>query len=252
MGNSGMRRQRRKIGILVPSSNTTVEYDFQRALPDYVSLHAARMWLVGSNEDVLERMDEDLDDGVDHLASAAVDLIVYACTGGSLKGGPGYDQAVQARIEKRADGIPAISASSAVLSAIKELGLKKLTVVTPYPKEMTDTVGRYMEGCGFKVLNLAGRNHQSNLAIAEDYSENIIDFAMAQLHPDSDGLFFSCTNWQTADVAGIIEDKTGVPVITSNQATIWATLKAIRCEKTVPGFGRLLAFRPQDHSAKVG
>jgi maleate isomerase len=56
-----MSEERKKIGVMLPSSNTTVEYDFQRIVPGHVSIHGARMWVVDSSVEVLERMNEDVE-----------------------------------------------------------------------------------------------------------------------------------------------------------------------------------------------
>jgi maleate isomerase len=233
--------ERTRIGVMLPSSNTTVEWDFQCLLPAETSLHAARMWLTGSDADGLERMNQDIETAAEHLASAAVDVIVYACTGGSLVEGPGYDKKIKARIEELS-GIPAVPTSTAVLEALEQLGATKLSVATPYPETMTRMVGEYLEGNGFEVLALEGRAHASNLEIGADPDEAIVDFVCQAVAPDCDAVFLSCTNWNSMGVAQRLEEETGKPVVTSNQATIWSTLRTLGLKQPVEGYGRLLGM----------
>jgi maleate isomerase len=231
----------RKIGLMVPSSNTTVEQDFQAVAQPGLSLHAARMWLTGSDADVLERMNADIDLCARHLASAGLDLIVYACTGGSLMEGPGHDRRVAARISGIADGTPTITTSTAVLQALQALGLHRLSVVTPYPPAMTALVAKFLTGNGFEVCGIAGRGHGSNLEIGADPLDDITTFATANTDDAADGIFLSCTNWRAMSVAARLEAETGRPVVTSNQATIWATYRAAGITAAIPGYGQLLA-----------
>jgi len=229
-----------KIGVMVPSSNTAVEIDFTRTRQPGLSLHAARMWLTGSDADVLERMNEDLETAARHLASADVDLLVYACTGGSLLKGMGYDSELARRISHLAGGIETITTSTAVLDALKAMGLRRLSLLTPYPETMTRIVREFLEANGFEVASFAGRGHGSNLEIGADSPEAIVGFAAEHTAPEADGIFCSCTNWRSMAAAEGIEHATGKPVVTSNQATIWSVYRRIGMGQPLEGFGELL------------
>ncbi len=230
----------KKLGLMVPSSNTSVEIDFRRAARPGVSVHTARMWLTGSDADVLDRMNEDIDTAAKHLGSAAVELIVYACTGGSLYGGVGSDTKTARRLTELSGGIPAVTTTTAVLEALKALSIRRLALLTPYPVRMTEIVRHFLEDNGFEVLSVAGRGHGSNLEIGDDPPEAIVDFALDNLAEESEGIFCSCTNWRSMAAAEEIERRTGKSVVTSNQATIWAAYRRIGITDPIEGYGRLL------------
>jgi len=78
---------RGRIGLIVPSSNTTMEEELRRALPDGVSLHVARVKLRKVTVEELQRMEEYVEAAADTLADAGVGIIAYGCTTGSLVGG---------------------------------------------------------------------------------------------------------------------------------------------------------------------
>ena len=229
-----------KLGLMVPSSNTSVEIDFRRVARPGLSVHTARMWLTGSDADVLDRMNEDLETAARQLGSAAVELIVYACTGGSLYGGIGHDTETARRVTELTGGIPAVTTTTAVLEALRALDIKRLTLLTPYPERMTEIVRNFMEDNGFEVLSVAGRGHGDNLEIGDDPLESITAFALDHLAEAADGIFCSCTNWRSMAVAEAIEAATGKPVVTSNQATIWATYRRLGITEPIEGYGRLL------------
>lgn len=229
-----------RIGVMVPSSNTSVEIDFARVARPGVSIHSARMWLTGSDADGLDRMNEDIATAARHLGSADVRLLVYACTGGSLLKGAGWDRALAREISELAGGVPTITTSTAALDALDALGLERLSLLTPYPPTMTRIVREFLEDNGFEVLSVAGRNHANNLEIGNDPIDAIVDFALANRAESADGFFCSCTNWRSMAAAEAIERATGKPVVTANLATVWATFRAIGVTDPIEGYGKLL------------
>ena len=219
-----MSPTRTKIGLMVGSANISVERDFRNAAPDSVSLHGARMTLTGGDADAIRAMDPEIDSCAEHLGSAAVDLIVFGSTAGTLIGGPGYDAAVSERISARAGGIATLATSTAVLAALAALGLTRVSLVTPYADEVTDLIADFLSAGGHDVVSRAGRGLGSTLAFGDDPLATIIDFVNANVSDNADGVFLSCTNWRAMDVAQALEDALGKPVVTSNQATVWAAL----------------------------
>jgi maleate isomerase len=236
-----MAAQRLKVGAIVPSSNTTLEPDFQRALPANASLHTARIWLVDTTAEDLAQMNEEAETAARHLGSAAVDAIAYCCTSGSFLGGPGYDDALLAKLVSAAGGTPTVGTSPAMVEALKLSGIRKVSVVTPYTDAINERLTVFLEGHGFEVLSMAGQQIVPNLEIGAQTPEVIATFAKANLSPEADGLFLSCTNWRSMEVAEALEQETGLPVVTSNQATIWATFRALGIRESVAGYGKLLS-----------
>jgi maleate isomerase len=235
-----MGEQRLKVGAIVPSSNTTLEPDFQRALPANASLHTARIWLVDTTAEDLAQMNEEAETAARHLGSAAVDAIAYCCTSGSFLGGPGYDDALLAKLVSAAGGTPTVGTSPAMVEALKLSGIRRVSVVTPYTDAINGRLTVFLEGHGFEVLSMTGQQVVPNLEIGAQTPETIARFAKANLSPNADGLFLSCTNWRAMEVAEKLEQETGLPVVTSNQATIWATFLALGIRESVAGYGKLL------------
>jgi len=115
---------RANIGLVVPSSNRVCEQEFHKMAPEGVSIHTSRMLLV----DVEKLSEMPMETAVKLVATAEPDLIVYACFVGSLLGGPGYDMYLSKKIEELT-GIPALTAATAVLEAIKTLNIKRIAVI---------------------------------------------------------------------------------------------------------------------------
>ena len=81
-----------RIGLLAPSSNTTVEPEFYRALPEGVTLHTARLPITTVTPESIGKMADSLDVESKMLASADVDVIILGATAPSFLKGLGYDR----------------------------------------------------------------------------------------------------------------------------------------------------------------
>ena len=242
---------RRRIGLLLPSTNSVMEPDFYRLAPPEVTVHTARMWMwkgsPGSEEegDHYRRMNQDIDDASRNVASANVELMVYACTGGSFLEGPGGEREVMDRIENVTQ-VPAISTSYAILEGLRELGLRRLSIATPYSDAINQRLKLFLEGNGFQVVSIAGnevpRTGDNKAGGPNDQDpQTIRDFVLDMVSPEADGVFCSCVGWRAVEVTEELEQRLGKPVVTSNQATIWLALKRLGITTPIKGHGRLLA-----------
>src|SRR5438045_360274 len=137
---------RKRIGLLVPSTNTTCEADFQLVVPRGYTVHGQRLWLTNDalGEDGMLRMNGEIETGARYLATARVDVISYGCTTGSFFKGPGWDREMLERIEKTA-GVPAVGASPSVVEALRALGARRISVATPSPEWNNARLRPYLE-----------------------------------------------------------------------------------------------------------
>ncbi len=235
---------RKRIGVMVPSTNTTCEADFQMVAPEGTSIHGQRLWLTNDalGEESMTRMNAEIESGARYLATANVDVISYGCTTGSFFQGPGWDRTMIEVIEGAA-GVPAVATSPAVVDALHAFGARCLSVATPYPEWNNRKLRAYLEALGFEVANLEAEPtaaRSGNQGINDQEPEVIAEFASATFRPDADALLCSCTAWRSVEAVEEIEQRIGKPVVTSNPAAIWAALHAIGVTEPITGYGRLL------------
>ena len=238
----------KRIGIILPSANNVFEPDIQRLMPGDVSCHTARMpitnvsLLAQEQAEAMKQMEEAMEECARSLATAGMDAMAYACTTGSLLGGLGYDQKVIQRIQD-VGSAPAVATSAAVVVALRTLGINKVCVVTPHSEEVNAKIQPFLEGNGFQVISMAGKGlgTRNPLEIGDDPPEDIYDFALDNWDPEADGMFLSCTNWQALDVVEQLEQASGKPVVSSNQATIWTALQMVGYAEPIRGYGQLLS-----------
>jgi len=235
---------RTRIGVMVPSTNTTFEADFQLVAPRDVTIHGQRLWLTNdaAGEAGMNRMNDEMEAGARYLATARVDVVAYGCTTGSFYRGPGRDREMLDVIE-RAAGVPAVAAAPAVVAALRFFGARRLSVATPYPDWNNARLRAYLEASGFEVLNLEGEPHAArsgNQGINDHDPEEVVAFASRVCRQEADALLCSCTAWRSTEAVAELERRTGKPVVTSNQASIWAAFRALGLAPGLRGFGRLL------------
>ncbi|MEM2430216.1 MAG: aspartate/glutamate racemase family protein [Nitrososphaerales archaeon] len=231
---------RGRIGLLIPSSNTTMESELWKVVPDGVSIHVARMRLIEATIESLKEMVNDALKAADDLATADVNIILYGCTTGSLIGGVKWEQELSEKIRLRT-GIKTITTAFAVNEALKELSIKSVAVATPYINELNEREKLFLEECGFKVVKIKGLNILKNTEIGKQPSWVSYKLAKDVYTPEADGIFISCTNFRTFDILEKLEIDLNKPVVSSNSASLWLALKELGVRERIKGYGKLLA-----------
>lgn len=213
---------RARIGLIVPSSNTTMEAEFSAYVTDGVSVHASRLSLRRVAERELIDMSKEVEKCAELLSDAQVDVIVYGCTTGSLIKGKGYDEETERRIVKTT-GIPAIATAKAVVDVLREKGIKKVAVATPYTEEINIKEKDFLIENGFEVIGIKGLGIEENVQIGRQplYIAYRLGKSLIQVCPEAEALFISCTNFRTFGIINSLSCDIGKPVITSNQASLW-------------------------------
>jgi maleate isomerase len=234
-----LRHKSLRVGLLVPSSNTTVEPEFYRALPTDITLHTARLFLTEITPEAILKMVEDLEQQSRLLASADVDVIVMGATAPSFLKGAGYDREVVARIEK-ATGKPATTTSTALLRALRFLGLRRLVLGSAYTDKVNAIARGFLEANGFDVAGAHGLGMVDNLAVGRLGPESAYELARSAARVDIDAVVLACTNWRSMDVIERLERELGKPVLSTTQVSVWDALRLVGYRGEISGYGRLL------------
>jgi maleate isomerase len=218
----------RKIGLIVPSSNTVMEPDFYRSLPDGITLHTARMFLEDVTAETEARMlDEFTLPAARDLATVRPDVVVFGCTSAGALRGNTYEEELIREVG-RVSGAPAVSVNKSVRETLRKANASRLVVVTPYLDELNVRIRASLEGDGFEVLHIEGLGIRENTAIAQVPQGKIVALAqraLAGLQPDA--LFVSCTNFPAISALPVLRGMFPFPVISSNQAVLERTLDVL-------------------------
>lgn len=214
-------RAAKRLGLVVPSSNTVVEPDFGAHMPPEIGVHTARMHLSEATpEDERVMLEVHAPQAAQDLGTLKPDVVVFACTSaGAILGTDG-----EARLEQdlaAATGATIVSTNAAVAKALRARGARRVAVLSPYVEALNEAIAATLTARGFEVTQIDGLGITENFAIAEVEPAAIVAFAEERLRRDEcDTLFVSCTNFRAAEAADELAQTFGVPVVTSNLATI--------------------------------
>ena len=213
----------RRIGLLVPHTDTTLEWDLQRTFAGQASIHTERLFLESVTIEAEIRMvEEETPRALEYLRSIRPDVIVFGCTSaGALYGVEG--EAAFTRSLGESLGCPAISAFGSVLAHLQRLAVRRLALFTPYPDSVHTKVAASIRETGVEIVwedwaDLERDEDIGNL----DPSDLASRLGAANLPDGCDAFFASCTNLRIDEVASSVATALGVPVFGSNTAIITA------------------------------
>jgi len=230
-----MENWERKLGLIVPSWNTVMEYEMQRMAGGAMSVHTQRISHTADTEENLMWMGTQVPAAAQLLAHAKVGVICYGCTAGGFLKGPQYDREIGDQI-KAATGIPGATSASAITDALRALGVTRVSVATAYEPWLNEKVKQYLEAAGFEVLAIQGFGTQAHAAVTPD---RVAALAKDVDRPGAQAVFISCSNLRTLEIIESLERDLGKPVVTSNQGSMWKMLRLVGDRRAVPGAGRL-------------
>lgn len=211
---------KKKLGIIVPSWNTVMEYECQRLAPEGVSVHFTRIAHTNDDEATLLHMIHEVPALAELLAHAKLDAICFGCTGGSFVR-PTMDREITDVIEKKT-GIPATTTATALVEAMREMNVSRVAIASPYPKWLNERLVAFLAGKGIEVVRERGLDTECPAFLPPERS---MALAREVDCPDADGIFISCTNFRSLEGVEALEAELGKPVLTSNTTTMWHTLR---------------------------
>jgi len=225
----------KKLGLIVPSWNTVMEYEVQRMAGGAMSVHTARIPHTADTEENLLWLGTQAPGAATLLSHAKVDVICYGCAAGGFLKGPVEDRALGSKIEE-ATGIPVAVSSSAVADALRTLGAARVSLASPYAPWLNERLRQYLESDGFEVTAMQGLNTQAHAAVTPERIEALV---MEVDRPEAQAIFISCSNFPTLGLIESLERKLAKPIVASNQASMWKMLRLMGDRRALPGAGRL-------------
>jgi maleate isomerase len=218
----------RRLGLLLPSSGTVQEADFYRRVPPHVTVHSARMRLAATTEaDEVRMLDAHTLPAAADLATIRPHVVVFSCTSAGALRGRAYEGELCRDIAATVNA-PVVSTMDAVRRELARLGVRSVTVVTPYPEALTASVRASLEADGLTVAAAAGLGLADSLEIAAVRPDEIARFAAETFRRSpADAVFVACCTFRAFDARPAIVAELGVPVVTSNRAALDAALRVL-------------------------
>lgn len=230
----------RRIGLLLLATDHTTERDFARhCSPDEVGVYVGRIAFENPTvPDNLQRMLPRLSQSVALiLPGERLDVLCYSCTAASVIMG---DEVVEATVQEAKPDVPVVTPARAARLGLDRLGHRRISILTPYVPEVGEAVAAYFRGHGFEIAGVTCFGLEDDRDMARVSPDSLVAAACEAAAPDADALFISCTALRAFEVVEAIEERIGRPVVTSNQASLWLSLRHVGIERPVHGAGRLL------------
>ena len=254
----GQPRNEVRIGLIVPSSNVTLERELPRLLAQRegsglggVSFHSSRVRMRSVTPEELAGMNAQAARAAQGLADASVNVVVYGCLVAVMAEGAGAHREAEARLEAvlAAEGqpVPVVSSARALVDTLRLMGATRVAVVAPYLPALTQRVCAYLENEGVGIAAARSLSVSDNRVVGQLDPQLLVRIAR-QLPRDVDAVVLSaCVQMPSLPVLQETEDRLGVPVISAATATAFQVLRTLGVTTRVAGAGRL--FSPAFDSA---
>ena len=247
-----MKHKNRRIGLIVPSSNVTMETEIPALLrkreeifPDRFTFHSSRMRMKSVIKEELERMDDDSVRCAFELSDAAVDIQAYACLVAIMSRGHGYHKTSEKRLfeatKKNGMPTPSVNSAGALIEGMHSLGMKKVSIICPYMKPLTKLVVDYIENEGIEVKDFLALEIPNNLDVAAQDPNAPAELWKKLDTKGVDGIIASaCVQMPSLPAVEKIEKMSGLPTLSAYVATTWSILGTLDLDTKAPGGGALL------------
>jgi len=247
-----------RVGLLVPSSNTTMETEVPALLrarehvrpDDAFTLHSARLRMEDVTPEGLRAMNDQTGRAAMELADLRPDVVATACLVAIMAQGPGSHRTAEAEIESILERehapAPVVSSAGALVDGLHALGARRVGIVAPYLRELTELVVAYIEDAGIEVADAIGLEVPDNRAVAAlDPHDLERHWRRLDLRGCDALVLSACVQMRSLDVLEEVERRSGLPTLSAATATTWAILRALDLEPIAPGAGALLRAAPE-------
>lgn len=231
-----------RFGVLTPDFDPVPESEMWAMVPRGISIHAARVARSGAPGASFVEPPH-VDDAVDQLVELAPRAILLGYTSSSYALGAEADNRVRARLEQRAKGIPVIFTCPAAATALRNLAVRRISVVHPpwWSDQANDQGTVYWRAAGFDVLQCT--RMQPARSLTEVPAAEVFEFVTAHTPRAAEAVFIGGNGLRAVGAIRALEARLGKPVLSANQVVLWEALRAVGRAGSVTNYGSIFARR---------
>ncbi len=242
-----------RIGQIVPSSNTTMETEIPAMLrareqhhAERFAFHSSRMRMQRVSPEELQAMNREGLRCAAELADARVDVMSTACLVAIMAQGLGYHRQVEEDFKRvvaeNGARCKVMTSAGALIQGLKRLGAKKISLMAPYMKPLTDKVVAYIENEGIEVLDRIAFESPDNLEVGQREPMRLLEDVKRLKIANADAVVLSaCVQLQSLPAIQAAEKMLGLPVTSTSVCTVRSMLDLLELEPRIPNCGALLA-----------
>ena len=248
-----MTARRYRIGQIVPSSNTTMETEIpamfrarEAVAPERFTFHSSRMRMKQVTPEALAAMDVESDRCAAELTDARVDVMGYACLVAIMNMGKGYHCQSERRLHdvtiREGAPTPVVTSAGALVNGLKTLNARKIALVAPYLKPLTQLVIEYIEAEGIEVVDAIALEIPDNLEVGRRDPMVLVEIYRRLKLDGADAVVLSsCVQMPSLAAIPVVEQECGLPVVSAAVCTTYEMLRKLGLSTEVPAAGGLLS-----------
>ncbi|MBD9596886.1 Asp/Glu racemase [Ensifer sp. ENS05] len=218
----------------------------ETVLPERFTFHSSRMRMKKVVKEELEAMDRDSDRCAIELSDARVDVLGYACLVAIMSMGKGYHRTSETRLHERTvengAAAPVVTSAGALVDGLKVLGAKKISVICPYMKPLTQLVVDYIEDEGVAVHDFIALEIPDNLEVGRHDPRRLLEIYKKVDTKGIDVLVASaCVQMPSLPIIDELQAATGIPVVSAAVCTSYQLMSKLGINAVAPKSGLLLS-----------
>lgn len=240
-------RRRARIGVIIPSTNTSVEADYNELAPPGVSFHVARIFInnkIDSDDraqETLRQIREGSEKAVHDVCTCQPDHLVLGMSSETFVGGLEGQRALTKKMEDMSN-LRVSTGSEATRRVLESIGAKRIAVLTPYQPAIDAEVARYFDDLGYELVAMTSLRCPTAVSIADVTGEEILGRIAELARTDEVDAFVQAgTNLSSYHVADEVERRYGKPLVGINAATLSHALSAVGIREPLMGAGSVFS-----------
>ena len=242
-----------RIGLIVPSSNVTMETELPELFgrrPERFTFHSARMRMTQVTPEALSAMDAHSDRCAVELADAECGVLAYACLVAVMAAGRGAHLRAEKRLSEAAGGRPVVTSAGALVDGVHSLGAQRVALIAPYLPALTTLVIDYLAGHDIEVVDSLSLGVADNCAVGRLDASHLPRLTDQLDLRRADAVVLSaCVQMPSLPMIEAAQGRTGLPVLSAATATARGVLEAVGLPAEIAGGGALLAERVNGRAA---
>lgn len=230
------------LGLIFPPSNRGVPEEGLAMYGDRIKYVVTGLGLEQMTPDGYDSVIPRIPAAAEKLVAAGAEAIELTGTSLTFYKGEAFNQQLREAVTK-ASGLPATTMSNGVIDGLKAVGAKRVAVATAYNDVVNDRLRAFLVEHDLEPLVVTGMGLEAITDVERVTQDDLVDFA-ARVHEtarDADSLLLSCGGFRTLEIIAPIEQRTGVPVISSMPHGLWAGARLVGMSGAAPGYGTLLS-----------
>ena len=228
-----------KIGVIALSTDFTIEQDFRRICHNQnVDIYVNRIPFENplTHENYLKMANYLAEIAHNILPGEKIDSIAYGCTSGTVAIG---DEKIVHEIHKTKPNVYVSTPITAAIKSFSKMRINKIAVLTPYPKLVNETIFNFLAKQDIEITSFSSFNLEYDNDIANVDPQHLLETINNLEHQNADAIFVSCTALRAVEILDQAERDTSKFVISSNQALIWDTIRSVKINSNINGYGKL-------------